>query len=114
MRTVLGPEADHVGLSLAGGGAEQLRDAFTGRGAVLVQEDSIEYRTDETVAEFFDTVQARTPSWTWRVPQQRIDQAVAVGRRWTVERDGSVDVCPRNGKTRWWTFRVDSMHSHRE
>ena len=115
MRTVLGPEADHVGLSFAGGGAEQLRDAFTSRGAVLVHEDTIAYRTDDTVAAFLDTVKARTPSWTWRVPQARLDQAIAVGRRWTVERYGSVDVRPEEQtKTRWWTFRVDATQSHYE
>ena len=108
MRTVMGSEADHVGLSFAHGGAEQLRDAFTGLGTVLVREDTIEFETDETVAEFFDTVRARTPSWTWRVPQQQLDQAIDVGRRWSVERFGSVDVRPEEQtRTRWWTFHVD-------
>ena len=108
MRTVMGSEADHVGLSFAHGGAEQLRDAFTGLGTVLVREDTIEFETDETVAEFFDTVLARTPSWTWRVPQQQLDQAIDVGRRWSVERFGSVDVRPEEQtRTRWWTFHVD-------
>ena len=67
----------------------------------------VEYETDETVADFLDAVQARSPSWTWRVPQQQLARAIEVGRRWTVDRFGSVDVrLEEQARMRWWTFDV--------
>ena len=107
MRAVMGPEADHVGLDFAAGGDEQLRDAFTDRGAVLVEETTIDHPTRETVAKFLDAVRTRTPSWTWRVPQQQLDTAIDAGTRWAVERFGSTDIrLEERIRQRWWVFGV--------
>ena len=115
MRTVMGPEADHIGLDFARGGEEQLREAFSARGAVLVQEAAIEYPAQETAAEFLDGVQARSPSWTWRVPQQELDRALEVGRRWTVDRFGSVDVrLEEQTRKRWWIFDLEPARSEHQ
>ena len=114
MRTVMGPEADHVGLDFADGGEEQLRDAFTAQGAVLVQEAAIEYPTHETVAEFLDSVRARTHSWTWRVPQLKLDRGLEVGKRWTVDRFGSTDVrLEEQIVKRWWIFDLERRRGGR-
>jgi hypothetical protein len=107
MRAVMGPQADHVGLDFAAGGDEQLREAFIARGAVLVEEATLDHPSRETVAEFLDTVSARTPLWTWRVPQEQLDAALDVGRRWTVERFGSTDIrIEERIWQRWWVFQI--------
>ena len=107
MRAVMGPEADHVGLDFAAGGDEQLREAFLARGAVLVEETTIDHPTNETVTAFLDAVRARTPSWTWRVSQEQLDAALDVGTRWTVERFGSTDIrIEERVRQRWWVFEV--------
>jgi SAM-dependent methyltransferase len=107
MRAEMGPEADHVGLDFADGGDEQLREAFIARGAVLAQETWIDHPTPETVTDFLYAVRARTPSWTWRVPQEQLDAALAVGTRWAIERSGSTDIrLEERIRQRWWVFEV--------
>jgi ubiquinone/menaquinone biosynthesis C-methylase UbiE len=107
MRAVMGPEADHVGLDFAEGGDEQLRDAFIARGAMLVEEATIDHPANATVAEFLDTVRDRTPSWTWRVSQEQLDAALDVGRRWTVKRFGSTEIrIEERIRERWWIFDI--------
>jgi SAM-dependent methyltransferase len=110
MREVMGPEADHVGLDLAHGGDERLREAFTAQGAGLVEEATVEYPNHETVTEFLEVVQAQSPSWTWRVPQRQLAEALDVGRRWTVDRFGSTDVrLEEQIRKRWWIFDLEDV-----
>ena len=80
-----------------------------------MREATIEYPTRETVAEFLDSVRARTPSWTWRVPQLKLDRGLEAGRRWTVDRFGSTDVrLEEQIVKRWWIFDLERRRSERE
>ena len=107
MRPVLGPEADHVGLDFAAGGDEQLREALIAHGAVFEEEATIDHPAHETVAGFLGAVQGRAPSWTWRVPEETLNAALDVGRRWTVERYGTTDIrLEERVRQRWWVFEI--------
>ena len=71
------------------------------------EEATIDHPAHETVAGFLDAVQGRTPSWTWRVPEERLNAALDVGRRWTVERYGTTDIrLEERVRQRWWVFEV--------
>jgi len=74
---------------------------------ILEEEATIDHPAHETVAGFLDAVQGRTPSWTWRVPEERLNAALDVGRRWTVERYGTTDIrLEERVRQRWWVFEV--------
>jgi SAM-dependent methyltransferase len=107
MRAVLGPEADHVGLDLARDGDHELDEPFIAAGAVPRPLPEIAYPDEETVAGYLDDVERRTPSWTWRVPDDRLHRAIAVARQWTLERYGTLDVgLDERAELRWRGYDV--------
>lgn len=88
----MGPEADPVGVDVARDGVEQLDDAFAAAGGTLrgVEETT---RSDlDTVAQAFDEISRRSPSWTWRVSDEVLEQAIERGTAWTIDRFGTLDV----------------------
>jgi SAM-dependent methyltransferase len=108
MREVLGPEADHVGLDMAREGDEEVDAAFEAAGAVPRPLPEITYRDDETVAGYLAEIERRSPSWTWRVPDDRIRRAIDVGTAWTMERFGTLDVSlDETAKVRWRAYDLD-------
>jgi len=107
MRAVLGPEADHVGLDPARDGDQELDEAFVAAGAVPRPLPEIPYPDEETVARYLDDVGRRTPSWTWRVPDDRLHRAIAVARQWTLERHGTLDVgLDERAELRWRAYDI--------
>jgi len=92
MRSVLGPEADHVGLDTSRDGVTELDEAFAAAGAIPRPLEVIAYPDLETVAEMLAEVEQRSPSWTWRVSDEGLRDAIEAGRRWTLERYDSLDV----------------------
>ena len=50
-------------------------------------------------------VQARSPSWTWRVSDQQLNEATGVAKKGALEKFESLDVRPEDTtKKRWWIF----------
>ena len=92
MRAVVGPEADHVGLDMSRDGRQQLDEAFIEAGAVPREIDEIPYRDEDTVANMLEEVERRSPSWTWRVSEEGIRDAIEAAKRWTLERYDTLDV----------------------
>ena len=107
MREELGPEAEHVGLDFNRETAEHLDRAFVDAGARPRALPAFEYRSTDTVADLLGEVERRSPSWTWRVPDDRIERAIEVARAWTLERYGSLDVNPDDREhLRWRAYDV--------
>jgi len=108
MRSVLGPEADHVGLDMSTDGSAKLDEAFIKAGGVPRQVDEITYPDEETVAEMLGQVERRSPSWTWRVSDDdRLRDAIEAGRRWALERYDSLDVrLEETAYIRWRAYDV--------
>lgn len=107
MRTVLGPEADHVGLDMSREGHQQLDEAFIEAGAVPRHVDEIPYPDEDTVAGMLEDVERRSPSWTWRVSDEGLRAAIEAGRRWTLERYDKLDVrLEETAYVRWRAYDV--------
>ncbi len=107
MRTVLGPEADHVGLDLGREGEEALDAAFLAAGAAIGPVSTFTYPELETVADVLEETARRSPSWTWRVPDDQLQAAIEVGTRWTLDRYGTLDVrLEEESSVRWRTYLV--------
>lgn len=107
MRTVLGPEADHVGLDLGREGEEALDAAFLAVGAVKGPVSTFTYPERETVSDVLEEMARRSPSWTWRVPDDQLQAAIEVGSRWTLDRYGTLDVrLEEESSVRWRTYLV--------
>jgi SAM-dependent methyltransferase len=107
MRSVLGPEADHVGLDTDRDGRAALDEAFAAAGALPRPLEEIIYPDEDTVAGLLDEVQRRSPSWTWRVPDEQLHRAIDVGRRWTLDRYGTLDVrLEETASVRWRAYDV--------
>ena len=110
MRTVLGPEADHVGLDLGREGDEALDAAFLAAGAAKGPVSMFTYPELETVAGALEDTARRSPSWTWRVPD---DHARATeGNRWTLDRYGA-RCWPRRTVRGWRTHPSASQQRRR-
>jgi len=88
----LGPEADPVGLDVARDGVRVLDEAFTASGGVLRGVEEIVREDRDTVAQAFDEIGRRSPSWTWRVPDATLDRSIELGTAWTLDRYGTLDV----------------------
>jgi SAM-dependent methyltransferase len=113
MREVLGPEADHVGLDMARDGEDQLVAAFVAAGAVPRPLPEIPFPDEDTVATYLEEVARRSPSWTWRVPDDQLRDAIEVARRWTLDRFDTLDVrLNETGSVRWKAFDVGSAAQH--
>jgi ubiquinone/menaquinone biosynthesis C-methylase UbiE len=107
MRSVLGPEADHVGLDVARDDAGVLDEAFIQAGATVGPIVSLAHPDNQTVASLLAEVERRTPSWTWRVSNHDVARAADVARRWTMSRYGTLDVSLADEiTTRWHTYQV--------
>jgi SAM-dependent methyltransferase len=110
MRSVLGPEADHVGLDLARDGEGSLDEAFVEAGASVGPVVSLAHPDNQTVASLLAEVERRTPSWTWRVSDDDLARAADVARRWTMSRYGSLDVSLEDEvTTRWHTYEATPL-----
>jgi ubiquinone/menaquinone biosynthesis C-methylase UbiE len=107
MRAVLGPDADHVGLDMSREGHQQLDDAFTEAGAVPRHIDEIPYPDEDTVASMLEDIERRSPSWTWRVSDESLHDALEAARRWTLERYDTLDVrLEETAHVRWRAYDV--------
>lgn len=105
----MGPEAEPVGLDVARDGAEVLDDAFAAAGGALRGVEEISRADLDTVAQAFDEIRRRSPSWTWRVSDQVLDQAIERGTAWTLERFGTLDVRLQDeSSVRWRIYDVGS------
>jgi SAM-dependent methyltransferase len=109
MRDVLGPEADHVGLDMARDSDDDLDRAFVEAGAIPRPLPVIEYPSTDTVADLLEEVERRSPSWTWRVADDRVERAIEVARAWTIERYGTIDVNLDDvAHLRWRAYDLDA------
>ena len=107
MRTVLGPEADHVGLDMGREGDETLDAAFLAVGAVKGPVSTFTYPELETVSDVLEEMARRSPSWTWRVSDDQLQRAIEVARAWTLERHGTLDdPLEEESSVRWRTYLV--------
>ncbi len=107
MRSVVGPEADHVGLDMSGDGILELDEAFASAGGARRDVEEIAYPDDETVAGMLAEVERRSPSWTWRVSDDDLRRAVEAARAWTLERYDSLDVrLEETAYARWRGYDV--------
>jgi SAM-dependent methyltransferase len=107
MRAVVGPEADHVGLDLERDGVEQLDAAFAVAGGVPRPLPEITYLDTDTVADYIDEIERRSPSWTWRVPDDQLRAAIEAGRRWTLDRYDTLDVrLAETVSVRWRAYDI--------
>jgi SAM-dependent methyltransferase len=104
---IVGTGADPVGLDMDRDGHQALDDAFRAAGADVEDVTPFTYPGHDSWAEVIDEMQRRTPSWTWRVPDDRIDEAVRVGREWVLERFGTLDVpTAETFEIAWYRYRV--------
>jgi SAM-dependent methyltransferase len=107
MQPALGPEADPIGFDLVEQGTDVLDEAFAASGGRLRAVEEIASRDDETVAEALDAIRAKSPSWTWRVPDAELDRAVELGAAWARARHGTLDVrLNEDASVRWRIYDV--------
>ncbi|HEV8089363.1 MAG TPA: class I SAM-dependent methyltransferase [Actinomycetota bacterium] len=100
----LGPEAEPVGLDVARDGVEALDDAFTAAGGTLRGVEEMVREDRDTVAQAFDEIARRSPSWTWRVSDAALERSIELGTAWTLERYDTLDV--RLQDESWVRWRI--------
>jgi SAM-dependent methyltransferase len=100
----LGPEAEPVGLDVARDGVEALDDAFTAAGGTLRGVEEMVREDRDTVAQAFDEIARRSPSWTWRVSDATLERSIELGTAWTLERYDTLDV--RLQDESWVRWRI--------
>jgi ubiquinone/menaquinone biosynthesis C-methylase UbiE len=107
MRSVVGPDADHVGLDMSRDGTAELDEAFAAAGGVPREVEEIAYPDDETVAGMLAEVERRSPSWTWRVSDDDLRRAIDAARAWTLERYDSLEVrLEETAYARWRAYDI--------
>jgi ubiquinone/menaquinone biosynthesis C-methylase UbiE len=107
IRAVVGPEADHVGLDIARDGVEELDAAFAAAGGVPRTLPEIIYRDTDTVADYLDEIERRSPSWTWRLPEDQLGAAIEAGRRWTLDRYNTLETgLDETVSVRWRAYDI--------
>ena len=107
MRSVLGPDADHVGLDVARDDVGVLDEAFVQAGATVGPSVSLAHPDNQTVASLIAEIARKTPSWTWRVSDEDLQRATEVAKRWTMSRYGTLDVSLADEiTTTWHTYQV--------
>jgi SAM-dependent methyltransferase len=107
MQPALGPEADPIGFDIVEQGTDVLDEAFAASGGRLRAVEEIASRDDETVADALADIRAKTPSWTWRVPDADLDRAVELGTAWALDRHGTLDVrLNEDAIVRWRIYDV--------
>lgn len=103
----MGPEAEPVGLDVARDGVDALDEAFAAAGGALRGVEETVRADLDTVAQAFDEVRRRSPSWTWRVSDEVLDQAIERGTAWTLDRYGRLDVrLQAESAVRWRIYDV--------
>jgi SAM-dependent methyltransferase len=104
---IVGTAADPVGLDTDRDGHQALDDAFRAAGAGPEDVTPFTYPGRDSWAEVIDDMARRSPSWTWRVPDDRMDEAVRVGRVWLLDRYGSLDLpTAETFEIDWYRYRV--------
>jgi SAM-dependent methyltransferase len=83
----LGPDAEPIGLRMGDDEAE-VDEAFRDHGATLRDVVETPGVMESSLGGFFDQVESRAFSWTWRVERERVDRAVRIVRAWAAERFG--------------------------
>jgi SAM-dependent methyltransferase len=100
----LGPEAEPVGFGVKNDGVDALDDAFATAGGTLRGVEELVRDDRETVAEAFDEISMRSPSWTWRVSDATLERSIELGTAWTLDRYGTLDV--RLQDESWARWRI--------
>jgi SAM-dependent methyltransferase len=107
MRAVVGPAADHVGLDIERDGVDELDSAFVAAGGVPRPLPEITYLDTDTVASYLDEIERRSPSWTWRLPDDQLRAAIEASRRWTLDRYDTLDVrLAETVSVRWRAYDI--------
>jgi SAM-dependent methyltransferase len=83
----LGADAEPVGLGTREG-SDDLDAAFAAAGGRIRETIETSGAVDSSLEVFFGHVQERRFSWTWRVPQERLDAAIPRVHAWAIERYG--------------------------
>jgi ubiquinone/menaquinone biosynthesis C-methylase UbiE len=103
----MGPEAQPVGLDVSRDGVAPLDDAFAAASAVLRGVEETVRPDLDTVAQAFEEIRRRSPSWTWRVTDEVLDDAIERGTAWTLDRYGTLDVrLQEESSVRWRIYDV--------
>jgi SAM-dependent methyltransferase len=103
----MGPEAEPVGLDVSRDGVAPLDDAFAAAGGVLRGVEETVRPDLDTVAQAFDEIRRRSPSWTWRLSDEVLDRAIERGTAWTLDRYGTLDVRLQDeSSVRWRIYDV--------
>ncbi|MEX2102272.1 MAG: class I SAM-dependent methyltransferase [Actinomycetota bacterium] len=89
----LGPDAEAVGLNMRHG-ATDLDAALLAHGARLADTPLITGPDHSSIERWFDEVRRRLYSWTWRVPDDRLQSAIEAVQPWAKERFGALDGPP--------------------
>jgi SAM-dependent methyltransferase len=104
---VLGPEAERPGLEIPRDGVGALDDAFGAAGATPEGVTRFSYPERETMADVIDEMERRSPSWTWAVSDEALQEAIGITRRWTLQRLGRLDApLSERFEVRWHRYRV--------
>lgn len=98
----VGEAAAPVGLDMRGRGAEELDAAFEAAGARHRELPQVTYRSESTVARFFEEAGQKLYSWTWRIPDDELRGAIDVVRAWALERYGDLDWDPEPNVPLLW------------
>jgi SAM-dependent methyltransferase len=83
----LGPVAEPVGVDVRRGYGD-LDEAFASVGGRLREIVRTPSKVDSSLDRFFTEVAERSYSWTWRVPDDELQAAIATVREWAVQRYG--------------------------
>jgi len=83
----LGSPAEPLGLDVRGGYVD-LDAVFASCGATSRELARTPASVDSSLDRFFEEAAAKTYSWTWRVPDNELQRAVAVVRAWAIDRYG--------------------------
>jgi ubiquinone/menaquinone biosynthesis C-methylase UbiE len=109
---IVGTAADPVGLDMDRDGHQALDDAFRAAGAGPEDLTPFTYPATDTWSEVIDAMERRTASWTWRVPDDRMDEAVGVAREWVLEQYGALDAPTADTfEIDWYRYRVTEQGS---
>lgn len=98
----VGESATPVGLDMRGTGIGELDPAFEAAGARHRELPRITYRSESSLARFFEEAEQRLYSWTWRIPDDELHRAVDVVRAWAKERYGDLDWDPEPNVPLLW------------
>jgi SAM-dependent methyltransferase len=102
---VLGPAAEPPGLDLTRDGEGALDGGFRAAGATPDGMTRFWYPGRDTWSDVLEEMEARSPSFTWRVSDEALRRAVELGREWVLERHGSLDLLVSDRfEVRWYRY----------